>query len=198
MIEWLAQQPSFARRIIALILLLIMVSAAWLILVRPLVNLYRNSITTNDQLATRIQRDKNLIAAAPAIKANLEGLRSEASDSAMFFQRENDADAVAALQTQVQNFIVQDGGEIQSIEPMAVTSEAGLDVISIELDFSLPIQDFPTLLQQLEMSAPFKFIPDAAIQSSGATDIDAGTGISGQQLSINWTIDAYRHVDRLP
>lgn len=157
----------------------------------PLVDLHKNLAIANDQLVTRIQWDKNLITRSAAIKANLATLQAAATNSPMLFQTKNDAAAIAALQTQVQNFIVQDGGDIQSVEPMAITQEAGLDVISIALNFSLPIQNLPILLQQLETSTPYKFISNAAIQSNDMAGVNDGQGAPGQQLSINWTVDAY-------
>lgn len=196
MIEWIKQKPPLFQRILALSVLPVIVSLSWLILIVPLIDMHRSSVTTNRRLSARIQEDKSLIAAMPAIKENLATFKSAASDSSLVFKNRSEADAVAALQTQVQEFITQDGGTVQSIEPLVISPEGGLDMISIKLNFSLPIRDLPILLEQIETGTPFKFVSNAAIQSSDVTDMSTGSGSSGQQLSINWTVDAYCHVDQ--
>ena len=197
MIYWVRRLPPLLQHGIALALPLVLVYIIWLVLVAPVIELFQDSKATAAQLSTRILWDKELIGSAPQIRADMVKLQLATPASTGAIQSDSDVNAVASLQTQVQNFITHDGGDIQSVQPLPSVPEGGFDSVSIEVNFMLPLRTFPALLQQVETNTPDMFITTAAIRSADNSTANNGTGFGNQELSINWTVVAYRRIGKM-
>jgi hypothetical protein len=145
-----------------------------------------NSADTEAQL-NRLARYEAEIAARPQLQKDLQVVRQQEASVPSVLQGENAAVAGARLQTQLRALVQESGGFVRSTQDLPPKRRAGLELINVVCEFTLPMTKLKDMLHRLDAAEPYIFVDDATIDARD----DAGQDFD-VELSVRLTVHAFR------
>ena len=100
-------------------------------------------------------------AALPQVERALAALRLQAKSQPGLLQGDSDALAQSALQSELKSIVEINGGEVRSAYALPATSDAGLSLLSVQYDLTLPVNKLRGLVYAIESHAPYLFLSAA-------------------------------------
>jgi general secretion pathway protein M len=141
-------------RLLALLLLLVALSAAYLAAAVPLLDLYAHRRTQLEDGRTLLPRLQAKAEELPALRARLAELSAAAGAQRVTLDGASDAIASAALQSRIEALAAAVGATIASTESLPAEPRGGYRRIGLRFVLNGPYQTLIQLLAKLEAASP--------------------------------------------
>jgi len=152
-------------RLVALLLLLAGMAAAYVFVIDPLVVAYAE---TDDAIAdTRVylQHVERLGATRPALAKQMAELDRRHGTRGYYLSGGTDALAAVALQDRLKQIIDANGGSLRSIQPLAGMDEQGFRRVTVRVQMTATTESLFRTVYLLEAGTPLVFIENIGIQN---------------------------------
>lgn len=161
-------------RLVAVLLLLTGLAAAWLHVVEPTIAAYAE--VDDRLLETRqlIEHFERLAVRAPVYDDRLEALERHQRTQGYYLAGDTDALAAASLQERLRRAIEDNGGSLRSLQPLSGTDEAGFRRITVRALMTGTTEALVRTLQDIEAGAPVLFVDNLQIRGVPGGGSDAG------------------------
>lgn len=163
----MATWPAFARRVVALGLLLLIVGG---LAAAAIVPLWRNHEAYDQRIGElRHQIDRFTLHASqrPALERQRAQMLALYGDG-FYLSGQTEALAAAELQRTVRQAVTQAGGELRSTQVMTAEEEEGFQRIAIRVQLRGGINTLRDALYALETGKPYLFVNDLRIRALNA------------------------------
>lgn len=160
------------RRIAALGLLLVVILAAAVLLIAPLVNSF---LAARDNLAQQrdaIARFEALTARLPQLQTERAALQQNVAAESGFLRGSNDALRAAELQNRIKSIIDSHGGQLMSTQILTPRDENGFRRIAAQVVLSTSSDTLAAILYDCEDREPFLFIDSFEIHGRQVPRLD--------------------------
>ncbi len=177
---------------IAVLLLLLLVSAVWRLLAAPLVDLYEVRRLDLENRAMQAAHLKALADALPRLRASAG---AASPSSAMTFAGPTDSVAAATLQGAVQDLVKGAGASLGSVEIVPPGATEGLHRIGLRVVLSGSSETVTRLLLAIAQAEPPMLVDDLQISGKAAGPDAAVLGRDAQsepRLDAGFAIYAFR------
>ncbi len=157
---------AWKGRIVALLILIGAVAAAYLLLVAPLLTDYdetRQAVANARDLLTHLDRLK---VAEAALGQQMAELRQRQSSTGLYLTKGSDAHAAVEIQDRVKGVVEQNGGAVRSVQAMPGQGDGGFRRVTVRLEMTVTTALLYRTLYRLEAGKPALFVDNIAIQSA--------------------------------
>lgn len=176
-------------QVIAILLVLLSVSAVWRLLAVPLIDLYDARRDDLDHRALQAVHLKALADALPRLKSSLE---TDAPAPVMTLEGTTDSIAAASLQGSIQDMVRGVGGSLASVEIVPPEMAEDLRRIGLKVTLTGSSQTIPRLLAAIEQAQPPMLIDELQIHGDGNSE--PGLKTSPDKLDTSFTVYAFRRM----
>ena len=159
---------SLLARALALVLLAAAVAGAWLLVVVPVLDAYRETAVAIEQAENLLQRQRALAAQRPLLVARIEEQKEQAEAIAGYLGGPSDALAAAQLQDVLKAVVEAAGGELRSTRILpaeAVEASPGTRRTALQVQMIATIEGLAEILYGLEAGQPYLLIDELFVRS---------------------------------
>jgi general secretion pathway protein M len=152
-------------RLVALLLLLMVMAAAYAFVIDPLVIAYAE---TDDAIAdTRayLQHVERVGATRPALAKQMAEFERRHRSQGYYLRGGTDALAAAALQDRIKQVIDANGGTLRSSQPLPGMDEQGFRRVTVRVQMTATTESLFRTVYTLEAGTPLVFIENIGIQN---------------------------------
>ena len=178
---------GYQGRLLALLLLLVVLGAVYLVVAAPLIELYASREAGLENKRMLVPRLKAAADQLPALRARVTQLRAPA-DARNWVTLEGSSDAIASanLQSHIEELATSAGVTIGSTESLPVEVRGGYRAIGLRYTLTGPYEALVKLLAKLEAATPPLVIENLHIHgvlrrpgTPMASALDAGLDVIG-------------------
>lgn len=172
----------------ALIALLAATVVAATIVATPLVINYvvqRDEIEASLREIGRYRAEEEL---RPSLQAELRDLQQKGQSSSAFANGDTVPLAQAELQRLLKEIVTRNGAEIRSAQAGPSSATGNLDVITIQVEVSVPLSRLKPLLYAIETNRPYLFVDRADVAAPMAQTGNKDNPV----LDVHLTLHGYR------
>jgi general secretion pathway protein M len=162
------QRGSLLSRVLALVLLGALLTGAYVLLIAPVVELYRETEEAIESSETLLQRHRTLAAQRSDLSARLDEEKAQAAAIAGYLKGPSDPLALAQLQDLVKSVIEAAGGELRSTQTLpaqTVDISPGTRRATLRVQMVVAIDGLAAILYELESGQPYILIDELAVRS---------------------------------
>jgi general secretion pathway protein M len=155
-------------RIAALLILVAVLAAAYLLLIGPLLADYdetRQAVADARDMLTRVGR---LRAVEAELGRQMSDLRQRQSATGLYLTKGSDAHAAVEIQDRVKGVVEQNGGAVRSVQAMPGQADGGFRRVTVRLQMTATTGLLYRTLYRLEAEKPVLFVDNLDIQSASA------------------------------
>ena len=177
---------GYQGRLLALLLLLVVLGAVYLVVAAPLLELYagREAVVENRRML--VPRLKAAADELPELRARVAELRATAGARQVTLEGSSDAIASANLQSHIEELAASAGVTIGSTESLPVEVRGGYRCIGLRYTLSGPYETLVKFIAKLEAANPPLVIENLHIHgvlrrpgTPAASALDAGLDVFG-------------------
>lgn len=151
-------RPGRARRLFALLLLLLAGGLIYGLVDRVLIARYRFYQINQEQLQDRLEQLKRTAEIRPQLEALIGRIQQDRIASDQYLQQPSPALAAADLQQRVKTVVETAGGNLQSIQVLPTTEEGNLVKIAVGATITGDAESPQKILYGLESQTPLLFV----------------------------------------
>jgi general secretion pathway protein M len=173
-------------RLLALLLLLVVLGAVYLVVAAPLLELYAERAALVENKRMLVPRLKAAADELPELRARVADLRARAGTAKVTLEGSSDAIASANLQSHIAELAASVGVTIGSTESLPVEVRGGYRRIGLRYTLSGPYETLLKLIAKLEAATPPLVIENLHIHgvlrrpgTPSASALDAGLDVYG-------------------
>ena len=177
---------GYQGRLLALLLLLVVAGAVYLVVAAPLLELYTGRAAVLENRRMLVPRLKSAADELPELRARIAELRATAGARKVTLEGGSDAIASANLQSHIEELAASVGVTIASTESLPVEVRGGSRCIGLRYTLSGPYENLVKLLAKLEAATPPLVIENLHIHgvlrrpgTPQASALDAGLDVIG-------------------
>jgi len=177
---------GYQGRLLALLLLLAVLGAVYLVVAAPLIELYSSRAAVLENRRMLVPRLKAAADELPALRARVTQLRASAGARKVTLEGSSDAIASANLQSHIEELAASAGVTIGSTESLPVEVRGGYRAIGLRYTLTGPYEALVKLLAKLEAATPPLVIENLHIHgvlrrpgTPMASALDAGLDVIG-------------------
>jgi general secretion pathway protein M len=177
---------GYQGRLLALLLLLVVLGAVYLVVAAPLIELYAGRAALVEDRRMLVPRLKAAADELPALRAHVADLRATAGARKVTLEGSSDAIASANLQSHIAELAASVGVTIGSTESLPVEVRGGYRRIGLRYTLSGPYETLLKLIAKLEAATPPLVIENLHIHgvlrrpgTPSAAALDAGLDVFG-------------------
>jgi general secretion pathway protein M len=162
---------SLLSRVLALTLLCAVLGGAYVLVLAPIVELFRMTDDAIETAETLLQRHRALAAQLSELSARLDEKREQAAAIAGYLEGPSDALAAAQLQDRVKVVVESAGGELRSTQILpaqAIDASPGTRRATLRVQVVVSIDGLAEILYHLESDQPYVLIDQLAVHSQRA------------------------------
>jgi general secretion pathway protein M len=162
------RRGSLLSRVLALVLLGAFLTGAYVLLIAPVVELYRATDEAIESAETLLQRHRTLAAQRSDLTARLDEEKAQAAATAGYLEGPSDPLALAQLQALVKNVIEAAGGELRSTQILpaqTVDISSGTRRATLRVQMVVAIDGLAAILYDLESGQPYILIDELSVRS---------------------------------
>lgn len=152
-------------RLVALLLLLAVIAAAYVFIIDPLVVAYAETDDATDNTRVYLQHVERLGATRPELARQMAELDRRHVAQGYYLTGGTDALAAVALQDRLKQIIDANGGTLRSIQPLAGMDEQGFRRVTVRVQMTGTIESLFRTVYLLEAGMPLVFIENIGIQN---------------------------------
>lgn len=182
--------PSWASRLCAVALLLVLLAAVYLYVVSPVLAAYREADEDLAQTRDLLVRYERLAAAKLSHEGQLAELSARQADTGIYLSGTTDALAAAELQDRIRRAVVRHGGQLRSIQSLPAGSDGEFRDIAVRVQINANLSSFHHLIYQLEAEKPFLFVDHLDVRNRRANRRSALENLD-PELAIRFDISGY-------
>lgn len=145
---------GYQGRLLALLLLLVVLGAIYLVVAAPLLELYAGRATVLENKRMLVPRLKAAADELPALRARVAELHASAGTRKVTLDGSSDAIASANLQSHIEELATSAGVTIGSTESLPVEVRSGYRAIGLRYTLSGPYEALVKLVGKLEAATP--------------------------------------------
>ena len=160
--------PKWVSRAAALTLLVFVLGTAYLLIVAPVIEAYRNTGESTRITLEQLARYEQISQTTPNRKDQLERLAQQQARSGIYLAGETDALAAAALQEDVSAKIERNGGKLRSTQILPVKTDGDFKQVSVRVQLTATLGSFARILHALESGKPYVFIDNLDVKNRRA------------------------------
>lgn len=182
------------RRLLALLILFLLLSAIVMLTVMPL---WRAMVSYDERIADlrfRLQKFDEMVEMEVPLNAQLDMLTSQQESAVGLLKGESHAIAGANLQALFKQLVLNAGGRLESTQILPGASSEVMDRVGIKAQFSADIGALQKVLYQIEFGNPVLFVDKIEVHTRqiqrfrrNITETE-----NGQLLSISLEVSGYR------
>jgi general secretion pathway protein M len=157
---------AWKGRVAALLILIGVAAAAYLLLIGPLLADY-------DETRQAVADARNLLAHLDRLRAveaelgrQMAELRQRQSSTGLYLTKGSDARAAVEIQDRVKAVVQQNGGAVRSVQAMPGQEDGGFRRVTVRLEMTVTTAPLYRTLYRLEAEKPALFVDNIAIQSA--------------------------------
>jgi general secretion pathway protein M len=168
---------SLLSRVLALTLLCTALGGAYVLVLAPVVELYRTTDDAIEIAEILLQRHRALAAQRSELSARLNEEKERAATIAGYLEGPSDALAAAQLQDRVKGVVEAAGGELRSTQILpaqAVDVSPGTRRATLLVQMVVAIDGLAEILYDLESDQPYILIDELAVRSQRVRRGDRG------------------------
>ena len=173
-------------RLLALLLLLVVLGAVYLVVAAPLLELYAGREAVVENKGMLVPRLRAAAEELPELRARIAQLRATAGARKVTLDGSSDAIAAANLQSHIEELAASVGVTIGSTESLPVEVRGGYRAIGLRYTLSGPYESLVKLIAKLEAATPPLVIDTLHIHgvlrrpgTPAAGALDAGLDVYG-------------------
>ena len=162
------QPGSLLSRALALALLGAVLLGAYVLVIAPVVELYRETDDAIETAEILLQRHRTLAAQRSDLSARLDAETEQAAAIAGYLEGPSDPLALAQLQDRVKGVVEAAGGELRSTQILpaqAVDASPGTRRATLRVQMVVAIDGLAVILYELESGQPYVLIDELAVRS---------------------------------
>jgi len=153
------------NRILALMILLLLVVALFVLILQPLYNRYVAASDEIDRLEHQIAVYTRVASGLMDSEAELESLLQNNPIADLYLAESKPTLAAAELQQQLNRMVSQSGGQVVSTQILQRNTDTVLPTVSLQVHVRSEIDELVRLLHQMESGKPLLFIENLVISS---------------------------------
>ena len=173
------QPGSLLSRALALALLGAVLLGAYVLVIAPVVGLYRETDAAIETAEILLQRHRTLAAQRSDLSARLDAETEQAAAIAGYLEGPSDPLALAQLQDLVKGVVEAAGGELRSTQILpaqAVAASPGTRRATLRVQMVVAIDGLAEILYDLESGQPYVLIDELAVRSQRIRRLSGGPG----------------------
>jgi len=177
---------GYQGRLLALLLLLVVAGAVYLVVAAPLLELYTGRAAVLENRRMLVPRLKSAADELPELRARIAELRATAGARKVTLEGSSDAIASATLQSRIEELATSAGVTVGSTESLPAEVRGGYRRIGLRYTLSGPYEALVKLLAKLEAATPPLVIENLHIHgvlrrpgTPQASALDAGLDVIG-------------------
>ena len=175
-------------RLTALGILAVLLAAAYLAIISPVISFYADTASTLEQRREQTRRYHNAVNDLPRLREAAKRQADAASAANMLLTGVSDAVAAAELQSSLKEMVEGEGATIMSAAILPVQAEGAFQRVGLRIAFSGDMQLLTTVLLQVEEARPMLFVGDFDIHQSSAGEGDE----DNPMLAVSLDVFGYR------
>lgn len=152
-------------RILALMILLLLVVALFVLILQPLYNRYVTASDEIDRLEHQIAVYTRVASGLMESEAELDSLLQNNPIADLYLAETKPTLAAAELQQQLNRMVSQSGGQVVSTQILQRNTDTVLPTVSLQVHVRSEIDELVRLLHQVESGKPLLFIENLVISS---------------------------------
>jgi len=194
------QQGSVISRLLALVVLIVFILAAYQFVFVPITTRYVANDQRIEQMSTLLQRYRDLEAAKPTLTRRLAEVRHEDETATSgFLEGESKVLTAASLQDRASQSVEAHGGNVISMQTMDPDEPGENDLpiyrMVLKMRLATTIQGLAAIVHDLETGVPYLFIEDLLIRSKRSTSrIRVGTEIAEPEPIMDVQLSIFGYV----
>jgi len=157
--------PPLASRAIAVLILLLLVGAGYLLVAEPLLSEYEVNRDSVAQLEAALSRYRAAGAALAGREATLSALRKTDPARDGFLQGGNESLIAANMQTRIKALAESAHGELKSTQILPPTDEGKLRRLAIRAQMSLSLEAAQKVFYGIESGTPYLFVDNVVLNA---------------------------------
>jgi general secretion pathway protein M len=157
---------AWLRRLTAVVLLAIVMAAAYLIGLAPLVAAYRDNAADLQDAREQLSRYGSLSATESQLQDKLRQVAEWEALQSYHLNHETEALAGVELQNRVSDAVAANSGTIRSLQPLPGARDSDFQRITLRVLITTTIESLFRILYTLETGQPFLFIDNVDIKSN--------------------------------
>lgn len=175
-------------RLVAILLLVAVLAAAYLHVVEPTIAAYAEIDDRLDETRKLIEHFERLALRAPYYAERLDAMERRQQAEGYYLAGDTDALVAASLQERLRRAIEDNGGLLQSLQPMSGIEEGGFRRIAVRAMLTGTTETLVRALRDIEAGAPILFVDNVEIRG---TTGDALVGWGEPALGISFEAYGY-------
>jgi hypothetical protein len=175
-------------RFAALGILVVLLAAAYLAIISPVISFYASTADTLDQRREQVRKYRNAVNDLPRLREGAKRQSDAASAANMLLTGASDAVAAAELQSSLKDIVEGEGTTIMSAAILPVEAEGAFRRVGLRIAFSGDIEVLTTVLLQVEEARPMLFVGDFDVHQSSAGESDG----ENPMLAVSLDVFGYR------
>lgn len=181
------------RRQLALVILLLLITALFVGIILPLQQSFEEYDTSIEQLEFRLSKLQQIAHQHSSLKTKLKRLQEAVKNSRDLLSGKSAALAGANLQELAKEVLRSTNNRLESSQMLPVKVEEDLQRISIRIQFSATIKTLQQVIYTLEHNRPLLFIEDISIKVI-PTRRQAGNRVSKRPAMLNISLDLFGYM----
>ena len=187
--------PTGASRGLALLLLASVLSALYMLTITPVRDAFTEVDESIGNLRFQLSRYAQIAAAAPALEAEVERLRSRRSLEEDLLTSPSPALAAAAMQQLVSAIVTDSGGTLVSTQALEPEELEDLQAIGMRVVMRGDIEAVQSVLHTIEAGSPVFFVTRLDLHPLDRRTADGRLGqIAPVTLAVDMRIVGYRQL----
>lgn len=156
------------RRVLAVGLLAGLILGMLLLVVQPLVGLYRSYSEAIDDGRFQLERYRQVAATVPALRAEVEFLREHIGNSGLFLGRETPDLAAVELQQYLEGIARGEGANVRSLQVMNPVGMESVTRVRIRVDVQGDSETMAGVFTSLEEGRPVTLVDSVTVSPQQA------------------------------
>ena len=157
-----------ARRGLALAILLILVGMVYAAAVQPLVDDYRDTTQSIDQMSALLQRYQRVAGNLAPLQAELASVQQRQGAKDGFFTGANDTLVAAQLQGKLRTAVEAARGELKSTQVLPTEDDGKMRRITVRGQMASTLGAVQRVIYELEASSPYLFVDNLNLRVRAA------------------------------
>lgn len=174
----IAAAPPFARRALALALLVAVCLALYAFAARPAWDAYRHYRESGARAAELLVRYRRLAADHDALAARLEAVRARRAAENYYLAAASPSLAAADLQNLLRAIVDDTGAELRRTQVLTARDEGALSRVAIRVQLGTDIAALRSILYALESGTPLLFIDNLDIRQRRRQQADDAAAVA--------------------
>ncbi|HUN46506.1 MAG TPA: type II secretion system protein GspM [Stellaceae bacterium] len=160
--------PPLARRGLALAILLVLVGAVYAVAVQPLIDDYRDTTQSIEQMSALLQRYQRVAANLAPLQAQLASVQQRQGAKDGFFAGANDTLVAAQLQGKLRTAVEAARGELKSTQVLPTEDDGKMRRITVRGQMASTLGAVQRVIYEIEASSPYLFVDNLNLRVRAA------------------------------